>query len=114
MISRKLIAGLAVLMMAAPAAAADPAEKRRAYADAARDLIEERLVETAGSRIVARGDVYDVVAVDRVGRSYDAEALDFRVTARSAGARKSFYQTVVFIDEEPFALEEDFRLVRAI
>lgn len=115
MIGKMVTAAAAAFVFSlAPVSAEGPKEKRDAYADSAREFVESRLETTTGCRIVVKGEVYDVVAVGRDGRSAEAEALTVRVTARTNGARISFYDTVVFIDGEPVALEGDLlRIVEA-
>ena len=116
---RKLIAmaagAAAGLAMMAQAFAADFGNAPADYELLASDYIESRLENPRGARIAATSEPYQVYASIGGYEGVPAWAVDMRVRARlkSRQVGGSMAYTVVFIDGDPIALEEDeVRLTR--
>lgn len=84
------------------------------YQDAATDYIEDRLEDPRGARVEFLSDPYRVYA--DIGRyeSLPAWAVDIHVRSRLPGGRRGAASyTVIFVDGDPVALEDDvYQLTR--
>ena len=110
----KIIARLAALAasafaMAGVALAMDFGDAPADYEDQARAYVESRLEDPRAARFQTVGEPYEVYADDAGYEALPGWGVDVRVKSRlpsgSYGATESL--TVIFIDGDPVALEED-------
>ncbi|GAB4525926.1 MAG: hypothetical protein Kow00133_14690 [Amphiplicatus sp.] len=113
---KKLLAGFAAAAaLAAAAFASDFGPTPVNYEQAAEAYISERLVDPRGARVQFIGEPYQVYADVAGYEGLPCWAVDVRVKARLPNGMSGGYvpYTVLFLDGEPIAFEEDARrLVR--
>lgn len=114
---RYLLLGLSAgAMMTAGALAADFGVLPADYQSAAQDYVVSRLADPRGAHFQFVGEPYRVVVEFRGHESFEAWAIDMRVRARVGSGAMGGYvpYTVVFVNGEPVAFEQDARRLTKI
>ena len=114
---RKMLLGIgAVAAFAASAIAADYGVMPADYESASEDYVLSRLADERGARFQFVSAPYPVFADFEGHGNLAAWAVDVRVRSRMASGRMGGYlpYTVIFVDGEPVAFEEDIRGVERV
>ncbi len=109
MITKSLTGAVFAVLMVASAAAQEFGPAPSDYRYSTQDYVESRLYNARGARISFDGEPYPVFADFGRRGEYAAWAVDIsvRTSVRGRGYDGYMHYTVIFVDGEPVAFEQD-------